>query len=385
MNLLERIVFNILFNTVLSFISGIAIVVVAIWVCKIKSQAFRLYLYSLPFVKVLIDIFRGVPPDSYIWTDLNFFSLPSNLGGIMSLSTGFSKLGPILALKFGVSDKLRPEQSEPVLYSLSFPDVVYSWITDHVGRHSISVILALVLLISFFLTAYRLIAWVHFELLRIRDRKTSCSLVELKKLGVRSVDIYISSAYSGSPFTGGLFKPYICFPQSTYSLLSLTEREAVIAHEIGHIRHFDLFQSIIVSLMGDLFWFVPFYRMTARKIDIHREILADHYATSTNVSHGALAQALVKLKEFSLSPPKPALYSAFAKSKSTLELRVNLILNRQSEPQFKILRSIYFFSCGLVITGTVLSATFGGNYEIEKSQGMQQQVDGWIKRHLGIE
>jgi beta-lactamase regulating signal transducer with metallopeptidase domain len=245
--------------------------------------------------------------------------------------------------------------------------------------------LAFVLLVSFLLTAFRLIAWVQFESLRIRDRKTSCKLIALKKLGVRSVDIYISHAYSGSPFTGGLFNPYICFPQVSYSLLSPNERDAVIAHEIGHIRHFDLFQSMIVSLMGDLLWFVPFYRMTARKIDIHREILADHYATSTNVSHGALAQALVKLKEISLSPPKPALYSAFAKSKSTLEQRVNLILNRKSKPRFNIWRSIYFYSCGLVITGTVLSATFGGNYEIEKSQSMQQQVEGRIKRRLGIE
>jgi hypothetical protein len=87
MNLLERIAFNILFNTVLSFFAGITIIVVTIYLFRIKSHSFRLYLFSLPFVKVLLDVFRGVPPDSYVWTDLNFFSLPSNLGGWLSIST----------------------------------------------------------------------------------------------------------------------------------------------------------------------------------------------------------------------------------------------------------------------------------------------------------
>jgi beta-lactamase regulating signal transducer with metallopeptidase domain len=48
--------------------------------------------------------------------------------------------------------------------------------------------------------------------------------------------------------------PYICFPENAFRALSDSEREAVIQHEIAHIRHWDLLATLTVKVLGDVFW-----------------------------------------------------------------------------------------------------------------------------------
>lgn len=385
MNLLERIAFNILFNTVLSFFVGITMAVVAMFVFRIKRPSFHLYLYSLPFLKIIYDVFRGVPPDSYVWTDLNYLALPTGYGRWLSLSLGWSNFAPIIAMRLAVGNKLKNEMAESVLYSVSVPDVLYSWALDHIGEYSITVVLGGVLLTSLVLIARRLISWVQFERSRFLDRKLVCKPIEIRKLAIRRIDIYVSPSYSGSPFTGGLLKPYICFPEGTYGMLTGEEREAVVAHEIGHIRHFDLQQSLMLSIMGDLFWFVPFYRLVSCEIDGLREIVADQYAAKSKVGHAVLAQAMIKIREINFSLPEPALYSAFAKNQSIFAKRIALILKQGNECRFASFQNLAHLIGGLVVTGAVLSANFGGNYEIEKPSARYQQVENLVKPRLGVE
>jgi len=104
----------------------------------------------------------------------------------------------------------------------------------------------------------RLLAAWSFEKARRALRRTRCSRSVVRvALWWRDVDIYLSDVHEGSPFTGGLLRPYVCFPLHTFETLSRSERRAALAHEIAHVRRLDAFIITLVGLVKDVFWFVP--------------------------------------------------------------------------------------------------------------------------------
>jgi beta-lactamase regulating signal transducer with metallopeptidase domain len=241
------------------------------------------------------------------------------------------------------------------------------WLTRKFGAEMLEAVLFLVCAISAMLILRRVYFGWKFESQRRKDRALSKSL-HVEKLGSRYVDVYISKTLQGTPFTGGVFKPYICIPQPAFECLSNEELGAVIAHERAHIRYFDLPVTMVVQVLGDIYWFVPGYRWLSRKIDRMREVVADGWAVRSGIRPEYLASALVKLKELPQSDSKFILYSAFFREKSLLKIRVNTLLGESAEKESRFgwrllwLRAVVSVSIFL----TVMFTTFGGN-QVDKS------------------
>ncbi len=167
MNRLEQLSFNLLFNSLLSYLAALFVVLAIIKVCRVINPTFRLYLYSLQFLKLGLDLLRGVPPDSYVFSNLNFLALPANLKGYLSANLGFELTGPLISLRLGIA----PDgHAGNTLFSVSAVDVFYTWLNTKVGFHHTSVLIALSLAISVALLARRIGSWIHFERMRRRDR-----------------------------------------------------------------------------------------------------------------------------------------------------------------------------------------------------------------------
>jgi beta-lactamase regulating signal transducer with metallopeptidase domain len=293
MMIIDRIAFNVLLNTALSFLGGLLIVFLCIHLFRVKSSILKLYLYSLPFLKVIVDIIRGIPPESYVWSDLNFYSLPEDMGGRLKAMIGASEFGPMLALTLSIGPK---EDMHTSLYSLSLPDVTYTWLIQNIGKAPLTTLIAAVMIASTFLVLRRISMWAKFEVERRNDRKHYGQWLKTETVGRRNVDVYISPTYSGSPFTGGILKPYICFPDRTFSKLSTRERRSVIGHELMHVRHFDILQTVIIKILGDLFWFIPLYRILSRKVEELRELVADRRSVLAEEDAGSLAKGPTQTK-----------------------------------------------------------------------------------------
>ncbi|MES2803472.1 MAG: M56 family metallopeptidase [Bdellovibrionota bacterium] len=248
------------------------------------------------------------------------------------------------------------------IYNASIGDYLIFWIQRKYGTEVPLIILSAVLAISATLAVIRIVHGFRFERKRRLDRLGRQSLRKIT-LKFRSVDIYISDKFSGTPFTGGVLKPYICLPQDAVANLSTEEIEAVIAHELGHVRNFDLVTTILIQMLGDVFWFVPFYRWLSRKIDRLREVVADQSAVKSGIDPTHLASALVKLKEIPDSNDKFVLYSAFFRERSLLKERVERLLGKSNEKQSRFgWHNIWVKSfVSLAIAGAVINSAFGGN------------------------
>jgi len=374
MNADELLLFNLLLNSICSFLAGILVVWFAIEFFRLEDGRTKLFLYALPFIKILWDFTHGLPNSSILYAGINPLNLPPKHQNL-SVWAAFTKFGPIFSISFSAKDLFGN------IYSTSLADYIVFWTGGHIHPYAPKIILYIFLLISFFFIGKRFWQIIYFTFCRIWDR-FSARCIRKIPLKFRLVDVYISKRFSGVPFAGGIIFPYICFPQDSFESLTEIEREAVIKHELAHICHWDLPQAFGIKFLGDLFWFVPFYNKLSRAIDDLREILADERAIKLGAHPIYLAQALLKLQESLQQRKQEARYCAFFRNGHLIKTRIqNLLGNKKKRtPRFGMqniwVRTIFVFW----ITSAVMVATVGGNHADE-----DRPVAHWVEklmRHL---
>lgn len=350
------IFFNLLVNSIFSMMIGLMLVYFFIWFFRVGTGGWKVFLLTLPFLKIIYDFARGVPEKSVLFSGVDPFSLPPK-HQLLSIGAGFDGWTPYVSTVFSVN------ALDGKTYHSSIGDYFLIWLHRTFGNEIPLIIVSSVLAVSVTLLMIRGYQYIQFEKKRRQDRFT-LSQFKSRKVGWRNVDIYISSYFSGTPFTGGVISPYICLPADAVEKLNSTELDAVIAHEIGHVHYYDLLVTVVVQGLGDLFWFVPGYRWLSRKIDRLREVVADRSALALNIEPQFLASALLKLKEIPEGNDRCVLYSAFFREKSLLKERVERLLGhvQEKKPRFgwqnPWSRSIAVFFISII----VMNSVFGGNY-----------------------
>ena len=95
------------------------------------------------------------------------------------------------------------------------------------------------------------------------------------ELGIkREIRIGISNNIT-SPMTYGFLKPIILLPFSLISGLSAAETEAIIIHELSHIRNNDYLKNWIVIAAEHIYFFNPFLLKLTRDMRLESEIDCD--------------------------------------------------------------------------------------------------------------
>lgn len=363
--------FNLLANAAFSLAAGFLVVSLFLWLFRLPAGPWKLFLLSLPFVKLVYDCVRGLPRDSILLhRSVDTFALPPKHHTLQA-GLGFSEWGPSFSVQFSVKDVAGH------VYTESVGDYLVLWLNKTFGPGIPLAVLCSVLAVSATLLLIRAFGAFRFERERRADRLSATALRKVK-LPYRSVDLYRSAGFSGTPFTGGLLRPYICFPDDAFRRLAPEEREAVTAHELAHVRQLDLAVTVAVQLLGDLFWFVPGYRWLSRRIDRMREIVADQWAVRSGIEPALLASALVKLREIPIAD-RFVLYSAFFREKSLLKDRVRRLLGEERERGPRLgwrFRWVRLLAACWIFTA-VMTATFGGNHPTEKIDN-----PAWVTRLL---
>lgn len=354
---MEVIFFNLFVNATFSLLVGLGLVLACTRYMRVGCGPWKLFLLSLPFVKVVYDFLKGVPRSSILLNNIDPYAVPPGVQ-TFSLGVGVNNFIPQLKALFTIHDY------DGTQYGVSVGDYVVYWLARHLSPQFPLYIVYVILAIGAFLLVRRTYLVMSFEFQRIADRKQS-ELFETKELLLRDVDIYISKNFSGTPFTGGVVNPYICIPRDAYESLSKEELDAVIAHELGHVQQFDLMITMAICALGDIFWFVPGYRWLCRKLERMREIIADQRAVRAGASPEVLASALIKLKEVALGESGLVFYSPFLRERSLLKIRIESLLGLPNEvPPRWVWRNIW--SRSLItfwLVGAVLSSNLGGNHQ----------------------
>lgn len=121
----------------------------------------------------------------------------------------------------------------------------------------------------------------------------------------------------------------ICLPAWVFSELDTVQREAVLAHEVAHLRRRDPWWRLAAHTVAHLGWLQPLNRLALRRLDAAAELMCDDWAASRADRRHALAEALYLCAQRLHHGAAPALATTMARRASPLLGRIeSLILRR---------------------------------------------------------
>jgi beta-lactamase regulating signal transducer with metallopeptidase domain len=116
-----------------------------------------------------------------------------------------------------------------------------------------------------------------------------------RRMGIKKeVRVWLSSLVEG-PVTLGFLKPVILIPFATVNNLSMEQVEAILLHELAHIKRFDYLLNLGVTMLGILFFFNPFTRLLIRDIRREREHRCDDLVMQFRYDPHIYVSALLSL------------------------------------------------------------------------------------------
>ena len=125
----------------------------------------------------------------------------------------------------------------------------------------------------------------------------------------RPIRVVISNL-ADSPSVAGWLRPTILLPAASLLNLSVEQLEAVLAHELAHIRRHDYLVNVLQTLAETLFFYQLAVWWVSSRIRNERELCCDDLAVEMCGDPVGYARALTKLERLRVIAPELALNSA---------------------------------------------------------------------------
>ncbi|WP_207493554.1 M56 family metallopeptidase [Aridibaculum aurantiacum] len=130
-----------------------------------------------------------------------------------------------------------------------------------------------------------------------------------EQMGIKkTVKVYLSTLVS-SPLTIGFLKPVILIPLASINHLSPQQMEAVLLHEIAHIKRMDYLLNILLSIVEAILFFNPFMQLISKQIKRERENCCDDWVLQYEYNAATYAKALLKLATCHTNTPAFAMHA----------------------------------------------------------------------------
>lgn len=118
------------------------------------------------------------------------------------------------------------------------------------------------------------------------------------KLNIRKSIILLESATTSIPMVVGHLKPAIILPLGLITQIPFNQLEAILVHELAHIRRNDYLVNLVVASMEWLFFFHPLFWWMTSQLDLYREHSCDDITINHCGGADPLQKALLDLSEF---------------------------------------------------------------------------------------
>ena len=345
-------ILNIFLNSFLAFFTAALLIEAIIFLFRIKQGRVAALLRMIPILKLPLDLC------------LYDFSRWSYIQGVNPLhcEEGTRNLSIMLGYNSSFTDWLFLPTNSGIQFSIipgnmtfSLADIIgYAMNPNHLKIFSISLVF---LCVSFFMRKlvvyYRCIKALnsiaaHSE--PITKKMRNHQLIARVKKGKYS--IFASSVLNGSPFVAGLLSPIIYIPSHLSECLSRKEYEAVLAHEIEHIRNRDVFIRFVLDIITSIFWWIP-TKWLRNRIEEGQEISCDYQCRKYGVYSVDLASAICKAAKHAQNQP-PHVFAHHLTQHKTLK-RVKMLV----QPLSKRFQKVSFICSCLAASIAFLLILFG--------------------------
>jgi bla regulator protein BlaR1 len=172
------------------------------------------------------------------------------------------------------------------------------WIQQCLPAAALAYLLLLFVPVMQFRNNYRYVQKIRNEGLkkiqvewRIFTGKMAC-LIGIKK----PVQVWLSE-WVNSPVTVGFLKPVILVPVAAVNNLTTQQLEALLLHELAHIRRHDYLVNLLVNCIQTVLYFNPFTKLFVKTIEREREKSCDEMVMQFSYDPQGYATALLMLEK----------------------------------------------------------------------------------------
>lgn len=213
------------------------------------------------------------------------------------------------------------------------------------------------------------------------ERLQEILMQQVKRIGVRFVPVLAYCDAIDVPAVVGLLKPVILLPFSMTAGLSLEQLEAVIAHELAHLRRYDHLINVLQRIVESIFFFHPAVWWLSNRIRLEREHCADDLAIGSSLSPLLYAGSLLRVAELShaarFGGGTLAVSLLITGRPSTLQQRVARLLGSQSETMVRLHHP--WVGVMTLVVGLVL---FLAQREIPRDRSQQAMADEVVSTRM---
>jgi beta-lactamase regulating signal transducer with metallopeptidase domain len=184
----------------------------------------------------------------------------------------------------------------------------------------------------FGLSVWQLGGWTQLQRLRRMmvkpvDESLRSKFKELAGiLGVHKVVQLMESAFVQAPTSVGWLKPVILLPASVLTGFSADQLEAILAHELAHIKRYDYLVNLLQTVVEILGFYHPAVWWISKKIRVERENCCDDIAVRVSGDSIGYAKILASFEEIQAGQPELAV----AANEGDLFRRICRLLGKDS-------------------------------------------------------
>ena len=177
-------------------------------------------------------------------------------------------------------------------------------------------------------SVYRLGGWVYLRRMLNCGSVVSSPWPEVLRRLCQRLEIsrpvrLLQSSYTVVPLVAGWLRPVVLLPVSAINNMPVDQIEALLAHELAHIRRQDYLVNLVLTAIETMFFYHPLAWWISRQVRREREDCCDDIAAEVSGSRLLYARALAELEESRL-----AFAPALAASDGNLLRRIRRILGR---------------------------------------------------------
>jgi len=185
------------------------------------------------------------------------------------------------------------------------------------------------------------------------DYEWSAKTNELvKNLGiVKKVSLYFSE-HIQIPLTIGHFKPIVIFPLALINNLDTDQVEAILLHELAHVKRHDYLLNILQCVMDTILCFNPFAWLVSKNIRQEREYCCDDMVVDAEYNNFTYSKALFIIAQQNKQNYALAMASANTNKYPLLNRikRLNTMKTNDSLPKFHVLVIVAVAAIGALLT-----------------------------------
>ena len=155
-----------------------------------------------------------------------------------------------------------------------------------------------------------------------------------------------------SPMAMGIWRATVILPVSALMQLSEEELEAVLAHELGHIRRWDYVCNLMQTAVESALFFHPAVWWVSRAVRDRREVCCDEIAVESCTDAVVYARALLRLEEQRTTQLRLAV--ALEGQRGTLLGRVKRILGEDRNMESKMTSGVRVAVAAAIVFGLLM-------------------------------